>query len=69
MGLRSKNHQSDLEEDAKILDTFAKRLDATADQQERSGQLVAAAIFRRISRQSQGESLKYRARAAALSSR
>jgi hypothetical protein len=49
-----------------IFELFAKKLNTTAENQERAGHPLSAAMFRRISRQSRDESLRYRARRVTL---
>ena len=66
MRSRKAVYPESLEEDAMIFELFAKKLEITAEQQERKGHVLSAAVFRRISRQSRDESLKYRAQATTL---
>jgi hypothetical protein len=66
MESRKAIYRESLEEDAMIFELFAKKLDMTAEQQEQDGHPFVAAMFRRISRQSRDESLKYHAKMATL---
>jgi hypothetical protein len=69
MESRKAIYRESLEEDAMIFELFAKKLDTTAEKQERDGHPLTAAMFRRISRQSHLQSVKYRRKAMVLAMR
>jgi hypothetical protein len=69
MASRKAIYRESLEEDAMIFELFAAKLDTTAEIQARDGHPLVAAMFRRISRQSRIQSVKYRAKAMALAMR